>query len=49
MPPNCSSTSVVISASASFTLKEISIAFEAKMPANHRTKGIDNKTIAPRI
>ena len=40
---------MVISASASFTLNEISIAFDAKIPASQRTSGIDNRTITPKV
>ena len=49
MPPSCSSTSVVISASASLTFKETSIALDAKFPAIYRTKGMDKRTINPKI
>ena len=44
IPPSCSSTSVVIRASASFTLKETPIAFAEKLEANHKTAGIESNT-----
>ena len=48
MPPSCSSTSVVIPASASFTLKETPIALEEKLEASHKTAGIESNTSKPR-
>ena len=47
IPPSCSSTSVVICASASFTLKETPIAFAEKLDASHNTAGIESRTIDP--
>ena len=47
IPPSCSSTSVVILASASFTFKDTSRAFEEKFDASQRTAGIESITIAP--
>ena len=47
MPPSCSSTSVVIFASASLTSKEIPIAFDEKLEANHKTIGIEKSTMPP--
>ena len=48
MPPNCSSTSVVIFASASLTLRETPIAFDEKFEASHKTAGIESKTKLPK-
>ena len=47
IPPNCSSTSVVMFASASLTFKDTSSAFEEKFDASQSTNGIDSITIAP--
>ena len=47
IPPNCSSTSVVMFASASLTFKDTFNAFEEKFDASQSTKGIDSITIAP--
>ena len=48
IPPSCSSTSVVIVASASFTLKETSIAFSANLAPTHKTPGIESRTTDPK-
>ena len=47
IPPNCSSTSVVIPASASLTRKETPIALEEKFEASHKTAGMESKTRDP--
>ena len=47
IPPSCSSTSVVIFASASLTFKDTPIALDEKLEANHKTIGIERSTMPP--